>query len=112
MTERYLLDHPRDLQGYTIWMQASGRVEEFAVRERLGLNPSDALADLGDPSDLDDPSDPGFAQRLSEGFRILEADPRAKARFRARTEFAAEIMRRRGMPPWEAERLRRAEADE
>jgi hypothetical protein len=114
MTGRYLLDHPRDQQAYTIWWQVYGRADPelgLALRERLDLDNPDALADLGDPSD------PGFAQRLGErlGERVLrawqEADPRAKARYQAHAKIATEIMRRRSMPPWEAERLRRAEAD-
>jgi hypothetical protein len=108
MLSRYLLRHPHDLEAFTIWGQAEGRAEESAVREELGAANLGAL--IADPGD---PSDPGYALRLIEnGRRVWEADPRAKARFQARTAFSAEIMRRRGMPLWEAERLWRAEADE
>jgi hypothetical protein len=114
MTGRYLLDHPRDQQAYTIWWQVYGRADPelgLELRERSGLDNLDALVGLGDPSD------PGFDQRLGErlGERVRrawqEAGPRAKARYQAHTQMATEIMRRRDMPPWEAERLRRAEAD-
>lgn len=105
MARSYLLGHPRDHEAYMIWMQAWSRAEALAARERLGPDEPDALASLGDPSD------PGFAEALSErALRAFKADPQAKAMHQAHTEIATEIMRRQMMPPWQVERLRRAEA--
>jgi hypothetical protein len=106
--ERYLLDHPRDHEAYyMIWTQATGRTEELAIRERFGSSGPVGLVDPGDPSD------PRYGERLVGNMRrAWEADPQARDRFQARAKFQSEILRRQIMPPWQAERLRRAERAE
>jgi len=108
MLERYLVRHPHDLEALTSWGRACGRVAESALRGRYSADIPAAL--VAGPSD---PSDPEYLLRILEnGRRVWEADPLAKARFQASSAFGAEIMRRRRMPPLEAERLWRTEAEE
>jgi hypothetical protein len=97
MVEPYLLDHPHDYGSYLFWNQAGDQAEELALSERFGPN---------GPAGTD-------ARRMERNpFGVLAADPGFRARAQHRSEFGSEIRRRSMMPPWQAERLRRAERAE
>jgi hypothetical protein len=88
MVRRYLLDHPVSRKLFTLFAQPSVRAE-LAGAGWTGLDEFDGADDLGDPSD------PGFATRLSErALQAWEPDPQVQAWYQGRGGIAIAFWRR------------------
>jgi hypothetical protein len=88
MVRRYLLDHPVSRELFTIFAQPFAKAG-LTEAGWTGLDEFDGAEGLGDPSD------PGFAKRLSErALQAWEPDPQVQAWYQGRGGIAIEFWRR------------------